>query len=1056
MAKADNPRVREITPKNTTGLSLTQSLQFKLGALFLLALLLLASGAFLASRTLVQEKLLDESFRYEQEAGLRLTADLRALIGDTQALAGALANLATDPDLRFDELKSIGPTLLKNRPSARLVASLGIWPEPNKIPGAGERSSLYWMRDANGALHANGDYNDVRSAPFYRERWYTPARFLGLGRGFWTDRRQEPLVNRHVLTYVVPIRQGNAFAGVATVSLDAGALNEQFGNLAKDAGGYALLLDGGHRLIGASPAAATALGSKAPLGITLAELAKSLPSYSPLAIAAFKRSEAARQAMTLSKRYDARQVSELKDSTRDLSRQEADEILSGIWSAEVAKPLQNGGVRDALESDPVLGDAVWASIFDLQNPAWTLIRVTPADEGFAGASYLFRQSLVVTLGLVTLTLILAFFALRALVIRPLRQMIEQLAGSQSTEDALNIVLDASSRNEVGMLAHWQNERIRQLREAMDHTRVAKSQLSSESLERRQAQEQLARAQERAALALQSVSDAVVTTDERGRIEDMNLAAEALTGMTLRESRGQPLSDIVRLRVEGGVGYENLAQLAMDRGTRLDYTGGITLEPHGSGEARELVLNGSPLRAHGRMVGAVLVFHEHTRTRRESTEVNDTIAAANRHQQDLLTGLPTRAGCERQLTLLVEQARSSGLSHALIYLDIDHLKYVNDSGGQQAGDDVLMRVAETLVQYSPSAKNVYRMAADQFVVVLDSVDQTTAIAMAEQLREQLASTRFYWESRYFSVTASFGVVLIERDMPTAMEAIRRADDACSAAKRAGRNTVQFYDPRMDRVGSVVDDDTWVRCIKRGLSENLFHLRTQWIMPGKDFAGEGQVYEVLLALEDEEGFWASPAAFMPVAERHHLTTTIDRWVIEQTLRTLEDNPAVVERMAFCCINLSTATLADLGFLDFIAGCVEKYPHLAGKLCFELGEPTLTDHPREAALCCDVLHRLGCRLAIDHYFGRNLSDLALLRKLPVDFIKLDAQGFKNLGSDAVEQMLAESILRIVRHLRRRVIVNNIDDGGSMEIWKKLGADYFQGYAFAKPTPVPFLGPN
>lgn len=1053
MARADTPRAREAKAGKVLGLGTTQTLQFKLGALFLLALLLLAGGAYLASRTLVQEKLLDQNFRYEQEAGLRLTADLRALIGDAQALAGVLANLATDPDLNLDQLRSVGPTLLKNRPSAQLVASLGIWPEPNKLPGAGERSSLYWMRDSSGTMRARSDYNDARSAPYFRERWYTPVRFLNPGRGLWTDRRLEPLLSRYVLTFAVPIRQGDSFVGVATVSLDAGALNERFAGLAGQSEGYALLLDGGERLIGISSTARTKLGTPAALGTTLANLAKSVPTYSPLAIAAFKRGEAHRVAMTQSKLYDAKQVSALKDSTRELSRQEADDILTGIWSAELPKPLQTGGERDAIEADPVLGEASWASIFDLQNPAWTLLRVTPANEGMSGASYLFRQSLVVTLGLVTLTLVLAFFALRALVIRPLRQMIDQLAGSHSIEDALNIVLDASARNEVGMLAHWQNERIRQLREAMDMSRAAKSQLSSESTERRQAQDQLARAQERAALALQSVSDAVVTTDEHGNIEDMNLAAEAMTGMTLRESRGRPLNEIVRLRVEGMEGFQNLALLAIERGVRLDYNNGIALEPL-TGGTRELVLNGSPLRSRGRMVGAVLAFRE--LSHRDAREGNDAFAVANRHQQDLLTGLGTRAVCERRVTQLIEQSRASGLTHGLIYLDIDYLKRVNDSGGQAAGDDVLVRVTETLTQAAPAAADVYRIAADQFVVLAESVDAAGLAALAEQLRGRLAGTRFYWESQYFSVTASFGALQLDQEVATAAEAIRRADDACAAAKRAGRNTVQVYEPRMDRVGRIVDDDTWVRCIRRGLSDNLFRLRTQWILAGKDYTAEGQCYEVLLALEDEEGFWASPADFMPVAERHHLTTAIDRWVIEHTMRYLDENQAVLETMAFCSINLSTATLADPGFLDFITACIEKHPHLAPKLCFEIREPSLADHPREAALCCDVLHRIGCRLSIDQYFGRNLSDLSTLRKLPVDFVKLDAQGFKNLGGDAVEYMLAESILRIVRHLRRRVIVNNIDDAGMMETWRKLGADYFQGYAFAKPTPVPFLAPN
>jgi len=1053
MAKAKPLRASESASGRAGGLTTTQSLQFKLGALFFLALVLLAGGAFMASRTLVQDELLDQNFRYEQEAGLHLTADLRTLIGDTQSLAHALANLAADPNMGSEALRSVGPTLVATRPSYALVASLGIWPEPNALPGSGERGSHYWMRDGGNKLKARDDYNDLRSAPYYKERWYTPARAVKPGSGFWTDRRLEPLLSRYVLTYVVPIRSNGGFAGVATVSVDAAALNERFAALANVDNAYAVLLDGGERVIAVSTKARAPLGTAAAPGTTLANLAKAHPAYAPVALAAFKRNEAQRAAMTQSRLYDAKQVSALKDGTRELSRQEAEDILTAIWAADLKRETRAGGERDAIASDPVLGEAAWASVFDLENPAWTLLRVTPASEGYSGASYLFQQSLVVTLGLVTLTLVLAFFVLRALVIRPLRQMIEQLSGTHTIEDALSVVLDASARNEVGMLAHWQNERIRQLREAMDMSRVAKSQLTNESSERRQVQEQLQRVQERTALALQSVSDAVVTTDERGNVEDMNLAAEVLTGVSLREARGRPLEDAIHLTVQGEAGYQNLARIAIERGARLEYTEGVTLESL-TGGTRELVLNGSPLRSRGQMVGAVLAFHE--RARREARDAPDSFAAASRHQRDLLTALDTRAGCERRLLQLLEHAKAAGVTHGLIYVDLDHLKRVNDTGGQAAGDDVLVRVAETLSSNVSSGKDVYRIAADQFVILAESLDAAALAGLAERLREQLGSTRFYWESHYFSITASLGVVLLDASVPTASEAIRRGDDACAAAKRAGRNNVQAYDSRMDRVGSMVDDDTWVRCIRRGLSDNLFHLRTQWILAGKDYAGEGQCYEVLLALEDEEGFWAAPAAFMPVAERHHLTTLIDRWVIENTLRHLESNPAVLEAMAFCSINLSTATLAEPAFLDFITETIARYPHLAAKLCFEIKEPSLVDHPREAMLCCDVLHRLGCRLCIDHYFGRNLSDLTMLRKLPVDFVKLDAQGFKSLAADPIEHMLAESILRIVRHLRRRVIVNNIDDMGAMEGWKKLGADYFQGYAFAKPTPVPFLAPQ
>ena len=1049
MAKADSTQDSKHGVE-TTGLRFTEGLQFKLAALFLLALVLLSTGAFLASRTLVQEKLIDESFRYEQESGLRLTSELRTLINDVQTLADALAALAADPALRIEQLRRAGPALLENRNSADLIATLGIWPEPHQLPGAGERSSLYWLRAASG-LVARNDYNDARSAPYFHERWYTPARYLTAGKGYWSDQRREPLLNREVLTYTVPILVGTRFSGAVTVSLDVQALNDRFAALIGKGDRYALLLDSNQRLIAVS-ASAAAQTEKVKVGTTLAELAKAESSYAPLAFAAFKRSESQQMRITQSQRYDAKQVSALKDDTRGLSRQEADQILTQLWAAESATAAEMEPARSALPDDAVLGEPSWASLFDLHSPAWTLVLVTPANQGFSGAQYLFQKSLVLTLGLVLLALLLAFIALSTLVIRPLQQMSTRLAASHTPEEVLNTVLDTSARNELGTLAYWLNERIQQLRDTTDHLRAIKSQLGSESGERRAAQEQLARVQERTTLMLQSVTDAVITTDVHGQIDEMNAVAEILTETTLREARGKPLTEVVRLHAGNPAELLNLALHAMERGTRLGYPDGITLQLS-SGASRQLALSSSPIRLQGRMAGAVLVFHEHG-TSGNPIEVG---SAANRHQQDELTGLATRVICERRLMHLLDQikvaTKNAEPTHALILLDVDHLKRINDSGGLTAGDDVLLRVAQTLHESAPVARDVYRLAAGQFAVVLESVDHIAALAAAESLREKIASTHFYCESRLLSVTASFGVTLLDRKTPSAEEAIRRAYDACTAARRAGRNRVLLYDVRADRIGRFVDDETWARCIRRGLDENLFHLRTQWIRVGTEHAGEGLAYEMVLALEDEEGFWASSETFMPVAERRNLTCAIDLWTIENTLLHLQAHPQLLATLAFCNISLSAATVADSEFLDFITTHFEKAPQLAQKICFELHEQALTQHPRQAALCCDVLHRMGCKLSIDHNFGGHLSELTLLRRLPINFVKLNARSFKELATDPVEKMLAESTLRIVRHLKQRVIVSQIDTAITLETWKKLGADYFQGDVIAKPALVAFL---
>ena len=1050
MAEPNKSRTTPPRRYGSNGLRWYQGLQFKLGLLLLVLLALLAAGALFSSRQLVRQSLIEDSYGYEEEASRRVAADLRSLTNDASLLASALAQLAAVPGLGHQALASAAPRLLRGSAHAELITDFGIWPEPGSLAPDADRASLFWiLRD--GSLESRGDYNDPRSAPYYRESWYTAGRHARDNQGYWTGLRTEPLSKQQVVTVGLPIRDSRGFLGVATVSISIRALQERFAKLANSHRGYSLLLDQDSRLLASSGAGAQLRPDAGAKHATLAEIAQQRPDYAALALAVHKRDEQRRSEVLKTSLYDASQISALRDSSREMSRQEAEDILAGIWRAE----LPDAGESIAAEGfdlghDPLLDSASHVTLLELVAPNWKLLRISTAQEGFAGADQLFRKALSLTLALVALALLVVLLVVRTLIILPLQRMSRQLQSSDSVDEALNLALDESPRNEVGLLAHWQNERVRQLRDAVDYARSARLQLSSESSERRSAQEQLARAQERTALALQSVSDAIITTDEHGVVDDMNPVAELLTGMGLREARGKRLEQVLRLQLESASGPAlNVAEQTLQRGSRLDYTDGLRMEPHGAAE-RDIVLRASPIRARGRLVGAVLVFHE--RLRREAAASEPTPGLQHR---DLLTGLPTRAACNRRLQNLIDQAHVSGQRHALIYLDIDHLKRVNDLGNQSAGDDVLVRVAETLSTSAPVAGDVYRLAADQFAVLLESVDEDSALAVAERLRAGLASGRFFWESRQFSVTASFGVACFGRDA-TALETLRRADDACVAAKRAGRNLVKLYDGDMARDNRSIDDDTWVRCIERGLEQDLFHLRTQWIVAGSEHAAEGHAYEVLLALEDDEGFWAAPSSFMPAAERHHLTPRIDRWVIRQTLRHLQAHPAVAQSLAFVSVNLSALTLADYGFLEFLAAELEQYPLLAGKLCFELREEGLREHPQEVMLTCDVLHRMGCLIGIDQYFGRHMSDLELLRKLPATFVKIDAMAFRNLGTDAVEQILAESTLRMVRQLRRRGIVHNIDDSKLFDIWRKLGAEYFQGFALAKPSPVIFQPPD
>ena len=207
------------------------------------------------------------------------------------------------------------------------------------------------------------------------------------------------------------------------------------------------------------------------------------------------------------------------------------------------------------------------------------------------------------------------------------------------------------------------------------------------------------------------------------------------------------------------------------------------------------------------------------------------------------------------------------------------------------------------------------------------------------------------------------------------------------------------------------------------------------------------------EDEEGFWAPLSAFLPVAERHQLGVQLDQWVIRMLFERLAASPDLGVRLAFCTIHLSADSLADAALIDFVADSINRNPQVpVGKLCFMLRNDTVTDHPQQAMRCLESLRALGCRTAIDHRNGRQIAYIDLLRKLPVSLLRLDARSFARIVDDQVEQTLAETAIRLARLNGSRTLITEIDSEAQATVWRRLGADYLQGSAIARPSPVPF----
>jgi len=1050
------PSIPMRAPARVRPLHWRQGLQFKLALLLTAGLMVLGVSTWLAGDYLVRAELMADSFRYERESAQRIADRLTGLSDQVQELSNTLATLAVQvtPAARA-QFAAVAPVLVERSAVSNLIVAVGIWPLPKMLDPALDRASTLLQRDAAGVFNPRSDYNDARTAPYYEESWFTPARYAAANRCYWTPVYREALTRQEVVSCTLPLHDGRGFIGAVTVSLSVIRLNELFARFTAGSTGYSLLIGSNARLLGISDNAARQFGSKAPSN--LVELAQQMPAFNPLALTLHQQDEAFISASVQSAAYDAATVSALKEGTRDFSRQESELALASIWNQSTRRDA--AGDKPLLlrvNDDAVMHEPAFVTLIELPQTFWRLARVTSEREGFNGVHYFFSQTLLVVGGAALVAVLLIYLTINWLVLRPLRRMTNDLAHADTAEDSLHVQFDENADNEIGILSHWHNERVRQLREMMERTIATNSQLVVESDERRTAQEALAKAQERATLALQAVADGVIMTNERGIVEDINPVAEQLVGVNTRTARGRVFNDVFKVLttrddVAADAALPNLAELAIQRGTRLEYHGGVYLQTESQRDV-ELYVSVTPIRTRlNRVIGAIVVFRPITKLAEGDNLLPD------RRSIDSVTGLPNRIACDRALRALIDNVRLTARPHVLLVIDVDHLKRVNDTAGQQAGDEVLTRLGESIVSRVGGAGEVFRMGADQFGVLLNNFDEERGRVFAEALRELLGNSRIYWESKPISVTVSIGLTAITDDTHGPVDLIRRAEDACAAAKRAGRNSVTIYESSLDRAERSVDDSLWVRRIRAGLEQSLFHLTTQWAMPAQTHQLEGHVFDILLALEDEEGFWASPNAFQPVAERHHLVPEMDRWVIRNTLEYLARSPDTVERLSFCSISLSSGTLADHSLVEFLAEQFQRHPDVpARKLCFELREDAISEYPNQAQILCEAMRSLGVRITVDHFGGRNASDIALIRRLSIDFVKIDALQFRSLGTDPVEQLLAESLVRLARTLRKRVIVTNLGDAGTLDAWRRLGADYLLGLAIAKPSPVVFYAPG
>jgi diguanylate cyclase (GGDEF)-like protein len=417
--------------------------------------------------------------------------------------------------------------------------------------------------------------------------------------------------------------------------------------------------------------------------------------------------------------------------------------------------------------------------------------------------------------------------------------------------------------------------------------------------------------------------------------------------------------------------------------------------------------------------------------------------------DSLTALPNREHFHQRLGEVLADPEIRAGQHAVMYIDLDQFKIVNDTCGHSAGDQLLRQLAHLLQATLRKGDLLARLGGDEFAVLLVNCGTEQACQVAEKLRETVAAFRFFWEARIFAVGASIGVVPLDGDSLPVATVMSAADAACYAAKDSGRNQVQVYRPDNAEVVQRRTEMSWVNRITRALDEQRFRLRYQPIVALASRDGPLEHIEMLVSMIDEKGLSVGPDAFIPAAERYNLMPAIDRWVIDSALRFIGALPASAHHLQTCCINLSGSSLTDEHLLQYIQEKLREYGVSPRRVCFEITETATIANMNRALRLIGELRARGCRFALDD-FGTGLASFAYLKHLPVDFLKIDGTFVKNIARDPVNLAIVKATNEIGHALGIKTIAEYVEDIETLEALRQLGVDYGQGFGIARPMPL------
>jgi diguanylate cyclase (GGDEF)-like protein/PAS domain S-box-containing protein len=537
--------------------------------------------------------------------------------------------------------------------------------------------------------------------------------------------------------------------------------------------------------------------------------------------------------------------------------------------------------------------------------------------------------------------------------------------------------------------------------------------------------------------VEGADDAIMTKSKVGTITTWNRGAEKLYGYTADEAIGRPIS-VIEPPDRNGEQAEILHRVFA----------GETVDEYETERVRKdgttilVSLTVSPVRdANDKIVSVAVIARDITERKRDEERLRHLA------DHDQLTGLVNRRRFDQELKRELAKAGRYHSHSAVLSVDVDNFKAINDSAGHAAGDAVLIEVAEALRSRFRSSDVVARLGGDEFGVLVSSVGVDEARAAADDLLSTIRARPATYGGMPFRVTASIGVTAFESDDVTASEVLVNADLAMYAAKAGGRDRVVVYTPAEARKARAIAKLTWSQRIQDALERDRFVLHLQPILELE--SGEVSHGELLLRMRGDRGKLIAPGAFLPAAERFGLIHAIDRWVVQEAIRMIAGaTPGQSPRLG---VNLSgESVVGDPDLLSMIERELDNSAIDPSNLIFEITETAAIANMTEATRFAHGLTNLGCNLALDD-FGTGFGSFYYLKHLPVRYVKLDGEFIQNLPRNKVDEHMVKAIVGVAHGLGIKTVAESVADDETIQMLQHHGVDFAQGFHIGRPAPVP-----